>query len=123
MKTNKAAALDCDITAEALKGGGDHMLDVIHAICSEVYSTLYPPRQWITNVIILLPKKGDLSLITNYRGISLISIAAKVYNKILLNRIRPHVDPLLRSNQAGFRPGRSCAQQIPTHPEKNYGRL
>ena len=40
------------------------------------------------------------------------SIAAKVYNKILLNRIRPHVDPLLRSNQAGFRPGRSCAQQI-----------
>ena len=40
------------------------------------------------------------------------SIAAKVYNKILLNRIRPHVDPLLRKNQAGFRPGRSSAQQI-----------
>ena len=112
MKANKAAALDCAITAEALQGGGDHMLDVIHAFCSEVYSTLIPPRQWITNVIIPLPKKGDLSLMTNYRGISLMSIAAKVYNKILLNRIRPHVDPLLRSNQAGFRPGRSCAQQI-----------
>ena len=40
------------------------------------------------------------------------SIAAKVYNKILLNRIRPHVDPLLKKNQAGFRPGRSSAQQI-----------
>ncbi len=64
------------------------------------------------NVIIPLPKKGDLSLMTNYRGISLMSIAAKVYNKILLNRIRPHIDPLLRSNQAGFRSGRSCAQQI-----------
>ena len=112
MKTNKAAALDCAITAEALQGGGDHMLDVIHAFCSEVYSTLSPPRQWITNVIIPLQKKGDLSLMTNYRGISLMSIAAKVYNKILLNRIRPHVDPLLRSKQAGFRPGRSCAQQI-----------
>jgi len=49
---------------------------------------------------------------TNYRGISLMSIAAKVYNRILLDRIRPHVDPLLRNNQAGFRPGRSCAQQI-----------
>ena len=49
---------------------------------------------------------------TNYRGISLLSITAKVYNKILLNRIRDHVDPILRSNQAGFRPGRSCAQQI-----------
>ena len=49
---------------------------------------------------------------TNYRGISLLSIAAKVYNKILLNRIRDEVDPILRKNQAGFRPGRSCAQQM-----------
>ena len=44
---------------------------------------------------------------TNYRGISLMSVAAKVFN-----RIRPFVDPTLRSNQAGFRPGRSCTQQI-----------
>ena len=112
MKTNKAAALDCAITAEALQGGGDCMIDMIHKFCMEVYSTLIPPHQWVTNVIIPLPKKGDLSLMTNYRGISLMSIAAKVYNKILLNRIRPHVDPLLRNNQAGFRSGRSCAQQI-----------
>ena len=68
--------------------------------------------QWITSVIVPLPKKGDLSLMTNYRGISLLSIAAKVYNKILLNRIRDEVDPTLRKNQAGFRQGRSCAQQI-----------
>ena len=40
------------------------------------------------------------------------SIAAKVYDKILLNRIRPNLDPLLRKNQAGFRPGCSCTQQI-----------
>ena len=112
MKTNKAAGLDCAITAEALQGGGDKMLDIIHAFCTEVYTTLSPPDQWISNVIIPLPKKGDLSLMTNYRGISLISIAAKVYNRILLDRIRPHVDPMLRNNQAGFRPGRSCAQQI-----------
>ena len=51
-------------------------------------------------------------LMINYRGISLLSIAAKVYNKILLNRIRDEVDPILRTNQAGFRPGRSCAQQV-----------
>ena len=31
---------------------------------------------------------------TSYRGISLMSIAAKVYNKILLNRIRAHLDPI-----------------------------
>ena len=112
MKTNKAAGLDCAITAEALQGGGDAMADVIHCFCAEVDSNLTPPDQWITSVIVPLPKKGDLSLMTNYRGISLLSIAAKVYNKILLNRIRDEVDPILRKNQAGFRPGRSCAQQI-----------
>ena len=109
------------ITAEALQGGGAQMVDVIHAFCVEVYTRLSPPRQWVTNVIIPLPKKGDLSLMTNYRGMSLMSIAAKVYNKILLCRIRPDVDPLLRSNQAGFRPGQNCAQQ--KHSEKNNGRF
>ena len=79
---------------------------------SEVYTNMSPPKQWVTNVIIPLLKKGDLSLMTNYRGITLMSIAAKVYNKILLNRIRSHLDPLLRKNQAGFHPGHSCAQQI-----------
>ena len=112
MKTNKAAGLDAAITAEALQNGGEAMIDVVHGFCSEVYSTLRPPDQWTTSVIVPLPKKGDLSLMTNYRGISLLSIAAKVYNKILFNRIRDHVDPILRSNQAGFRPGRSCAQQV-----------
>ena len=43
---------------------------------------------------------------------SLLLITVKVYNKILFNRIRDHVDPILRSNQAGFRSGRCCAQQI-----------
>lgn len=112
MKNNKAAGLDCAITSEALQNGGDVMADVVHGFCTEVYTTLTPPSQWTTSIIVPLPKKGDLSLMTNYRGISLLSIAAKVYNKILLNRIRDQVDPTLRNNQAGFRPGRSCAQQI-----------
>ena len=57
-------------------------------------------------------KKGNLQLKTNYRGISLMSIAAKVYNKAILNRILLIVDQILRRNQAGFRKGRSCTQQI-----------
>ena len=85
MKTNKAAGLDCAITAEALQGGGDQMIDTIHAFCSEMYTNMSPPKQWVSNVIIPLPKKGDLSQMTNYRGITLMSIAAKVYNNILLN--------------------------------------
>jgi hypothetical protein len=40
------------------------------------------------------------------------SIWAKVYNRILLNRIRPVLDKLRRKNQAGFRTGRSTVDQI-----------
>ncbi|KAI8486591.1 hypothetical protein Bbelb_355660 [Branchiostoma belcheri] len=57
-------------------------------------------------------QKGDLTCAANYRGITLIPIAAKIYNKLLLNRIVPAVDPLLRRNQNGFRRGRSTITQI-----------
>ena len=40
------------------------------------------------------------------------SIAAKIYNKMILNRLVPFVDPLLRKNQNGFRRGRSTLSQI-----------
>ena len=40
------------------------------------------------------------------------SIAAKLYNKMILNRLVPFVEPLLRKNQNGFRRGRSTLSQI-----------
>lgn len=40
------------------------------------------------------------------------SVAAKLFNRLLLDRIRPHVEPMLRKNQAGFRRGRSTTDQI-----------
>ena len=88
------------------------MVDVLHQVCDAVFVRRIPPSQWITSTILPLPKKGNPYEMTNYRGISLMSIAAKVYNRILLNRIRPFVDPILRCNQAGFRTRRSCAEQI-----------
>ena len=38
------------------------------------------PTAWKQVEIIPLPKKGNLSLLKNYRGISLTSVAAKIYN-------------------------------------------
>ena len=72
------------------------------------------PEIWSESGIVPVPKKGDLSKPTNYRGISLTAIAAKIYNRMLLNRLRPHIDPLLRPNQNGFREGRGTVSQILT---------
>ena len=71
-----------------------------------------PPSYWGKNLIVPLPKKGDLTKIINYRGISLMIIAAKLYNQIFLKRIRDKPHAKLRVNQADYRPGRSCAEHI-----------
>ena len=64
--------------------------------------------------LVKLPKKGDLSICDNYRGIMLLSIPGKVLNKVMLKRMKNAVDTKLRDNQAGFRQNRSCADQIAT---------
>ncbi|KXJ21772.1 LINE-1 retrotransposable element ORF2 protein [Exaiptasia diaphana] len=74
--------------------------------------TFTPPSKWLESGIIPVPKKGDLTDPFYYRGISLTPIAAKMYNKLILNRLIPPVDPILRMNQNGFRKGRSAIAQI-----------
>ena len=59
-----------------------------------------------------IPKYGNLSVTVNYRRISLTSIVAKLINRMLLNRLRPKIDPCLRYNQNGFRPDQSTTMQV-----------
>ena len=109
-KNGKAAGLD-NIPIEVWKSGAlnSELLDV----CNKTLNG-DKPDIWIKSVIVPIPKKGDLGITDNYRGISLTVTAAKIFNKILLDRIRPHVDPILRDNQNGFRAGRSTLSQILT---------
>ena len=64
--------------------------------------------------ILPFPKKGDLGLAKNYRGITLTSIAAKIYTALLRNRIEPKIDNIVRKNQNGLRRNRSITSQILT---------
>ena len=40
------------------------------------------------------------------------SLVAKTLNRMVLNRLKPEIESILRRNQNGFRPGRSTVQQI-----------
>ena len=64
--------------------------------------------------ILPFPIKGNLGLAKNYRGITLTSIAAKIYNALLQNCREPKIDNILRKNQNGFRRNRSTTSQILT---------
>ena len=70
------------------------------------------PQQWSNINLVPIPKTVDLGHTTNYRGIALSSVVAKLVNRMLLNRIQPKLDPHLRPNQNGFRPGRSTTAHI-----------
>ena len=61
---------------------------------------------WVKGGIMLLLKNGDVGDTGNYCGISLTVVATKIYNILLLERIRSHLDALLRINQNGFLLGR-----------------
>ena len=81
--------------------------------CNAVYNQNLIDR-WMKGCILPFPKKGDLRLAKNYRGITLTSIAAKIYNALLRNRIEPKIDNIFRKNQNGFRRNRSTTSQILT---------
>ena len=94
IKNGKAAGLD-EIPPEVWKTR--QFDDILLRHCNAVYNQ-NPIDRWMKGCILPFPKKGDLGLAKNYRGITLTSIAAKIYNALLRNRIEPKIDNILRKN-------------------------
>jgi hypothetical protein len=76
----------------------------------------YFPRQWKSAIIIPIIKRGKETCddISKYRPISLINMAAKVLEKVLINRIMHsmHSYYLLSQNQYGFAPQTSTIDVV-----------
>ena len=109
LENGRAAGID-EIPPEVFKVAG--IDEVILPIINHMFSVGEVPEQWKVLIMVPVPKKGDLSMPQNYRGISLMVIIAKIYNKLLLYRIRDGLESKLRQTQNGFRPGRSTVHQI-----------
>ena len=56
--------------------------------------------------------KIDPSNVNNWRGITVLSVSSKIFNRVIYNRLIIELDRMIRKEQAGFRPNRSCVDQI-----------
>ena len=85
---------------------------MLYSLFSKIWEKKEVPAQRKEGIIIKLPKKGDLGVCSNYRGIMLLSTPGKILRRVLLEKMKEVVDPKLRDQQAGFLRNRSRADQI-----------
>ena len=56
--------IDSCIVSEILKNGGEFIRSEIHQICSIVYEKHEAPKQWTSNLIVPIPKKGNPTIVS-----------------------------------------------------------
>ena len=111
LKSNKSAGSD-NVLNEFIVHAPFSIRLLILTIFNNILTLEYFPECWALGGIVPIHKSGDKNIANNYRGISLICIIAKIYNRLILNRIRSVIDIKLRINQNGFRPKRTTVGQI-----------
>lgn len=84
------------------------MLDLVH----KVWQEKEVPKDWVDAVLVPIPKKGNLAICDNWRGIALLDVVGKVVAKVLQERLQHLAEVELPESQCGFRRGRGCSDMI-----------
>lgn len=108
LRKNKSSGAD-SISAKVLKLISTEISrHIAHCINLSISSGVFP-SVLKRAIVIPIPKNNDIHVISNYRPISLLSTFAKVFERIVLNRMMKYLDKfnILASAQHGFRSGRS----------------
>lgn len=88
----------------------EYILELFNQTLSEEQT----PQNWSNMSMFLIHKKGDPTMPSNYRGISLVNSLCKIFSSVLANRINSWAEEfgLLKENQSGFRKGRNCSENV-----------
>jgi len=111
LRGDKSAGED-DVPVDLIKYGGHDLIRRMYDLILSIWQNEVMPSGWNVAVICPIHKKGNTQYCENYRGISLLSGAYKLFGKILLGRLAPLVEAQIGDYQCGFRPGRSTVDQI-----------
>ncbi|BHF80177.1 hypothetical protein SprV_0702330100 [Sparganum proliferum] len=113
LSSGKAPGSDA-ITAEDYKHGGPQLMDHLTALFQEMWRQGEVPQNFKDATIVhLYKRKGNRQVCDNYRGLSWLNIAEKIFARILLNRLNNHLEQgLLPESQCGFRRHRLTTDMI-----------
>jgi len=85
LNNGKVAAPD-DIPPTALKTDPKTTSAMLHPLFLQIWEIERVPTERKNGYLVKLPKKGDLGLCKNWRGIMLLSVPSKVFWRIILER-------------------------------------
>lgn len=114
LKMKKCPGFDL-ITAEVLKNLPSNIIRKLAHIFNASFRLRYVPLHFKVAEVIMIPKPGKpLTAITSYRPISLLPILSKLYEKLLLDRLKPIIESrnIVPKHQFGFRNGHSTIDQV-----------
>ena len=101
------------IPGEIYKHGGAHLVRKLTKLFQNVWNQDEVPQEFKdASIVHLYKRKGNKHCCDNHRGISLLSIAAKILARVILNRILHLVDSVYPESQCGFRAGRGTTDMI-----------
>ena len=90
---------------EFLKNGTNSLKNYLHNLFNKIFELGYFPEDWSEGLIVPIFKKGEKDDVSNYRGITLLSIIGKLFTRILNNRLNNWAEEynIYVEAQAGFR--------------------
>ncbi|CAH8457134.1 unnamed protein product [Schistosoma bovis] len=89
---NEKAARPDNIPNEVLKLNTRLTAKMLHILSRKNCEEQAPQTDWKEAHLIKIPEKGDLNKCENYTGITLLSVLANVFNRLMLNQMKCSMD-------------------------------
>ena len=91
LKDYKALGIDL-IQAELIRKASPDFVECTNQLITKISTTETIPEDWNWSIICPIHKKGDMTICSNYTGISPLCVAYKIFSNILFNRLMTHVE-------------------------------
>jgi len=111
LKDNKAPGMDL-IQSELIKKASPDFVQCMYQLITKIWTTVTIPEDWNWSIICPMHKKGDVTICSNYRGVTLLCVAYKIFSNILFNRLMPCLETTIGDYHCGYRGERSTVDQI-----------